>query len=182
MEPLNIDEAKEHLHVRGSSQDSFIDSLIVVSRKQIERYLNRALITQQWSVFYDCWKAYMTIPLGSLQSVDSVEYYNNAGSRVTLSEATHYWVSETSDPAYILKKYGATYPELQAERPDAVKITFTCGYGDKQEDVPEDIRHAMKLLITDYFENRSDVVVGTTAVRIPRFVTDLIHTYKLYHF
>jgi len=156
--------------------------MIATARKQIERYLSRALITQEWEVYYDCWNTKMMIPFGQLQNVDSVQYYDSNGSFTTLPEASHYWVSNTSDPGFIQKRYDAVFPELQPGRPDAIRITFTCGYGDDPEDVPENIRHAMKLLITDYFEHRGEVVVGTAATRIPQFISNLIHTYRLYQF
>lgn len=123
----------------------------------------------------------MMIPFGSLQQVDAVKYYNGEGSETTL-DASQYWVVNSTDPGFIKGKYDTVFPQLQEGRPDAIEIDFTCGFGDEASDVPEEIRHAMKLLVAKYFENREDVVIGTNVARIPGYLTDLIHSYKLYAF
>jgi uncharacterized phiE125 gp8 family phage protein len=183
VEPITTAEAKSHLNVSGTSKDAYIDSLIVTARGQIERYLNRALITQSWKVYYDCWQKELLIPFGSLSTLTSVKYYDIDGNLQTLS-TDYYWVLSTTDPARIIRKYDATYPELQYGRPDAIEIAFTAGYGATSSAIPGEIKHAMKLLITNLYENKGDIVIGPghTVGKIPSFVTDLIHSYKLYNF
>jgi uncharacterized phiE125 gp8 family phage protein len=189
VEPITTAEAKTHLNVSGTSKDDYIDTLIVTARRQIERYLNRALINQSWKVYYDCWKHELLIPFGKLQIADDtpgptspvVKYYNTEGTLTTLTESDYYWVITTTEPGRIVRKYDATYPQLQDGRPDAIEIAFTAGYGVAGSDVPDDIKHAMKLLITNYYEHRGDIVIGQVN-KIPSYVTDLIHSYKLYQF
>jgi uncharacterized phiE125 gp8 family phage protein len=191
VEPITTAEAKTHLNVSGTSKDTYIDTLIVAARNQIERYLHRALISQRWKVYYDCWQREMLIPFGKLQVVGAspgpaspiVSYYNDAGASTVLTENDYYWVVTTTDPGRIVQKYNTTYPELQDGRPDAIEIAFTAGYGAAASAIPGDIKHAMKLLITNYFEHRGEVVVGErAAMKIPSYITDLIHSYKLYEF
>jgi hypothetical protein len=43
---------------------------------------------------------------------------------------------------------------------DAVVITFTCGYGGA-EDVPLQVKQAMYLLISHWYENRLPINIGT---------------------
>lgn len=196
IEPLSLEDAKTHLNVSGTSKDTYIEGLIKTARRQVERYLNRVLITQSWKVYYDCWQHELLIPFGNLQiatysvgppevlASPVVKYRNLEGTLTTLTESDFYWVVTNTDPARIVRKYDATYPELQYGRPDAIEIAFTAGYGATSAAIPDEIKHAMKLLITNYYENRGDVVVGPgyTVGKIPSFVTDLIHSYKLYEF
>ena len=192
IEPITNTEAKAHLNISGTSKDTFVDSLITAARRQVERYLNRALITQSWKVYYDCWKHELLIPFGNLQIVGAspgpaspvVKYYNIDGTLATLTESDYYWVVTTTDPGRIVRKYDVTYPELQYGRPDAIEIAFTAGYGVTSAAIPGEIKHAIKLLIANYYENRGDIVMGpgVTVNRIPSYITDLIHSYKLYEF
>lgn len=191
VEPLSVEEGKAHLNLSGSSKDIYVNGLIATARGQIERYLNRALITQSWKVYYDCWRNELRIPFGNLQIAGAdpgpaspvVKYYNTDGTLTTLTESDFYWVVNTTDPASIVRKYDATYPELQYGRPDAIEIAFTAGYGSAASAVPGEIKHAMKLLITNYYEHRGDVVIGGQGVsKIPSYIADLIHSYKLYEF
>ena len=48
-EPLTLTEAKEHLRVDGTDEDTLITSIITVARKLCENYTNRAFITQTWT-------------------------------------------------------------------------------------------------------------------------------------
>jgi uncharacterized phiE125 gp8 family phage protein len=161
-----------------------------LAQAQIERYLNRALITQSWKVYHDCWKHELLIPFGRLQIAGAspgpaspvVKYYDINGSQQTLTESGYYWVVTTTDPARIVRKYDATYPELQYGRPDAIEIAFTAGFGSAATAIPDEIKHAMKLLITNYYEHRGDVVISQSVGKIPSYITDLIHSYKLYDF
>lgn len=180
LEPLEVEEANEHLHVSG--QDEYVTSLIKVARKSIERYLQRTLITTTYIAYADKWEGEFKLPFPKLQSVETVKYYNSNGTLTTLTEDDYYWVVTSGEPGIIKRKYDVVYPELNLGMPDAIEIEYTAGYGDEAETVPEDIRHAMKLLIGNYYEQRSDIVVGSTASRIPNYITDLIHSYKIYKF
>lgn len=110
-----------------------------------------------------------------------VKYYNTDGVLTDLNESDYYWVVNNGEPAKLVRKYDVNYPELQYGRPDSIEVTFQCGYG-VAADVPEDIKHGIKLLIGNYHANREDVVIGHTVTKIPSHITDLIHSYKLYEF
>lgn len=183
VEPVSLAEAKGHLNASGSSKDDYITSLTLASRVAIERYLNRALITQEWKVFYDRWCEELQIPFPPLQSIETVKFFDTNGVEQTLTQGDYLWVVKTAEPGRVLRKYGAVYPELQMGRPDAIEIAFTAGYGDEATDVPEPIKVGIKLMLAAYYEHRSDVVVGPQSVnKIPSHVTDMIHPYRIYNF
>jgi uncharacterized phiE125 gp8 family phage protein len=181
-EPITLAEAKTHLNVSGSHDDTYITGLVAAARRAVERYLNRVLITQEWKVYYSNWCNELAVPFGKLQSIETVKYYNTDGMLTTLNANTFYWVVTTSEPGKIVRKYDANFPELQYGRPDSIEIAFTCGFGDEATDVPDDIKHGIKLLIANYYEHRGDVVIGAVANKIPTHVSDLLHSYKLYEF
>jgi uncharacterized phiE125 gp8 family phage protein len=193
VELLTLDEAKEHLRFRSDSKNAEITRMIKTMRQSIERYLKRALITQEWKVYYNQWNCELIIPFGNLQlraaSVDPVvelrplvKYYDTDGTLTTLDQDDYYWVDNKTDPAKIIQKYDVTYPELQYGRPNAIEITFLCGYGAAATAVPEDIIHALKVMLTNYFENPGSVVVGNVVNEIPGHVKNLLHDYRLYQF
>ncbi|MEB3210271.1 MAG: hypothetical protein VKL39_02905 [Leptolyngbyaceae bacterium] len=177
-EPVSLTEAQTHLRISGEAD--YVNSLITSARVQVERYLNRALITQTWDVYYSFWSYDMRLPYAPVQSVTSVKYFDLDGNEQTLSSSL-YWTVTSADPAAIVRKYETTWPELQYGRPDAIVIRIVCGYGAASA-VPEPIKHAIKLLMTDMYENRGTQVIGTSATKIPNYITDLIHSYKIYEF
>jgi uncharacterized phiE125 gp8 family phage protein len=175
--PVPVSEVKDHLNISSSTRDNYIQGLVKTATSSTERFLNRKLMTQTWVVYYDNFCDVMRIPFGTLQSITHVKYYDLDGELQTLDPA-NYWVVKETDPGYIKRGYDVTYPEVQYGRPNAVEIQFVCGYGSSA-DVPEDIKHAIKLLVTDYYENRGTVVLGNVS-KIPSYLIDLIHSYKLY--
>ncbi len=182
-EPIDLTEARLHLKLSSTAEDSLITGFIKTARQIIERYLNRALITQTWELYMDCWEPIIEIPFGNLSSNGfKIEYRDATGTLVTL-QSDQYWVVTTADPGYVKRAYTTVFPVLQLGRPDAIKITFTCGYGSAAN-VPQPIKDAMKLWIGDLYENRGTVAIGPglTIGKIPNYIQDLIHSYKLYEF
>lgn len=182
VEPVSTDDAKTHLKVSGSSEDSYIASLVKTARKSVERYLNRALITQTWKAYYDEWEDVMSLGKAPVQSVTHVKYYDYTASLTTLLASAYYYGDTISEPGKVVRRYDAVYPETETNRPNAIEIQFVAGYGDASTDVPEDIIHAVKLLVTDLYDNRGEIVVGTNVVRIPGHIQNLLHSYRLYDF
>lgn len=181
---LTLEEVKTHLHVSGTLEDDYLMSLNKACESAIARYLNRTLLTTSYEVFTDRWCKSFDLPFPKLQSVESIKYFDINGEEQTLDEATYYWVVTASDPGKVVQKYDASYPELQYGRPDSIKFSITCGYGDDATHIPEQIKHAIKLLITNYYEHRGDIVVGSASAAniIPMHVSRLIHDLRIYQF
>jgi uncharacterized phiE125 gp8 family phage protein len=172
-EPVTLEEVKSHLRITNEDEDDYISALIVTARKSIERYLNRALMTQTYDYYLENWKDVIRLPFPPLVSVTSVTYNGN----LTLSTSV-YDVVNYDDPGYIKRKYETSWPTLDV-RPDAVVIRYVCGYGDAQ-DVPEDIRHAILLTCGDLYAHRETILTDTRVFILRKYLTDLIHSYKIY--
>ena len=125
--------------------------------------------------------------MAPLLAVTSVKYYNLNGTLTTLS-ASNYWVNTVAEPGEVQFVYDFTPPELQCGRSNAIEIEFTAGYAasgtdaEKKAAVPDPIKHAMKILMTDMHEHRGQFVIGNQASKIPDFVKNLLHPYRLYNF
>ena len=67
-EPVSASEAKAHLRVTGSGDDTYIGALITAARQLAEQKCNRALITQTWDLVLDAWPCdgVVQIPLGGV--------------------------------------------------------------------------------------------------------------------
>lgn len=176
-EPLDTTEVQQHLRVSGQAQE--LTRMIKTARGILERYLKRALITQTWDAYYPDW-CDLLLPYPPLTATAPVVYYRDLdGNEQTLSSSL-YHISKT-EPVEITRKNNVSWPDLEYGNPNPVRIRVVVGYGDTGASVPEEIKHAMKLIITDLYENRGTVVLGSVA-RIPNYITDLIHSYKIYQF
>jgi uncharacterized phiE125 gp8 family phage protein len=180
-EPISFDEAKDHLNLTSQTKDNYVDSLIKVARRMVERYLQRALITQTWDLYLPDWRDCIDLHYPPLISITSVVYKNLLGADTTLTHGNYMHVVTADTPGKLIRKYGVTFPQVEYGNPDAIKIRYVAGYGSS-ESVPEDIKHAMKLILTDLYEHRGTVVIGNIAHKIPNHIADLIHSYKVYRF
>jgi len=188
-QPIDVLDVKDQLRLDYDydTEDTFLDRLVAAATKRIEGLTGRKLITQTWQAFWDAWPAKadgFEVPFGQLQSVTHVQYTDTDDSATTWN-ASQYEVDTYGDPGRIKLAYGCSYPTATLQVVNPIEVQFVCGYGLSEEDVPEDLRHAMKLLIGHWFENREGALgmPGLTAfVEIPEGVHDLIRDYVIWGF
>lgn len=169
-EPVSSAEAKEQLRELSTDHDTEIASLIKQARQQFERDTSRALITQTWKMFVDTWPAEgraFNLPLAPLASVTTIQYRDAAGALQTWA-TTEYVVDADSEPGRIVLATSKSFPALETDRPNAVIVTFVCGYGAAASNVPEMMRRAVLLLVEHYYDRGINETVYEAYQRISR--------------
>jgi uncharacterized phiE125 gp8 family phage protein len=154
--PVSLAEAKTHLRVLHSADDTYIGTLISAATEHLEGrggILGRALVTQtlEWRfcAFPAC--GAIKLPLPPLQSVTSVKYIDTAGIEQTMS-ASDYVVDAETLVGQVRLAYGKIWPATRDEE-NAVRIVFVAGYGAASE-VPVPLKQAILLLIGHFYVNR----------------------------
>lgn len=111
IEPVTLAEAKAHLRVDGSAEDTLILSLIVTSRLHIEAALGLALVTQSWSYFLDAWPARseVALPVRPVQSIAAVKLYA-ADESVTTVPADTYLLDGAGSPPRLVRRASLAWP------------------------------------------------------------------------
>jgi uncharacterized phiE125 gp8 family phage protein len=156
VEPVSLADAKAHLKIDTTDDDALIARVIAAARARAEWHTGRALVTQSWTLWLDCWPLAGTIeiPLPPLQSVTAVTTYARDDSAAVLSAAL-YTVDAASAPARLALKPGAAPPtDLRAI--NGIGIAFTAGYGDSADDVPALLTQAILSLVAFLYENRGE--------------------------
>jgi len=180
-EPISTADAKLHLRVDVSDDDDYIDALVSAARKRLEQEAGVALITQTLEMHLDAFPAdggAITVLRPPLQDVSSITYIDSNGDEQTWS-SDDYRVDTKSWPGRITPAYNEVYPTTR-EITGAVTITFLAGYGAAGSAVPQDLIHALKMLIGHWYENREDVITGTITSKVPKAFDWLIAPYKVY--
>lgn len=178
-EPVSVSEAKAHLRISSSNDDTYIGTLITVSRQAAELYTGRVFITQTWKMFLDEWpnspskewwggvrvgvitdftrENKIELPLPPLQSVTHIKTYSDEDSATTLN-SSNYYVSTYSglSASYgsITLRNGSTWPSY-TRCSDGIEIQFVAGYGNAS-DVPEQIKQGILDEIAFRYEHRGD--------------------------
>ena len=167
-EPLSLGEAKDHLRVTSTGEDSLIGRLIVTARQSVERRLGRALPTQTYDYFLDAFPRgdAIEVPRPPLQSVTSVKYTPDGGVETTFASAD-YLVDTTGHPGRIVLGVSEAWPSDQLQAINGLVVRFVAGYGNTPTDIPEPIRQAVLIYLATLFEHREAVVAGTTVSPLP---------------
>ena len=168
VEPITLSEAKNHLRVLSDDDDQLIRSYIKAATEYCEQQVpgGRAFSQQTWK-----WKlhnfpaASFELPRPPLQSVSHVKYYATSSSTglTTLSSTAYLVHKATRLPGQIeLHPNKGSWPTV-ADRADAVQVTFVAGSSGS---VDEQAKHAIKLLVSHYYDDRNAVLVGTVSKEI----------------
>lgn len=166
-EPVTLVEAKLHLRVDGTDDDTLITSLIVAARQYVEAACERALMPQVWTERRSGFPAVpchlhplraptldqLTILLagGVVRAIDSVKYVDATGTLQTVDPAT-YVADLTAEPAQLAPLTPTQWPAAR-EQPGAVQIQYQVGYTDA-DSVPAALRAAVLLVVGDLYANR----------------------------
>lgn len=157
VEPVTLTEAKAHLRVDTSDDDTYITSLIKAAREWVEQYLDRSLVHTQWAMRVDTFPWEFELPRPPMATAGTttavtVSYTLDTGSTTTLS-ASEYRVDREATPGAIRPVYGGTWPGHRSDE-NAVTVTWWGGYGASGSDVPQAIKNAMLLYINELYEKR----------------------------
>lgn len=130
-EPLSTSEAKEHLRIDSAitAEDDLIGSLITSAREWCEGYESSSYITRTYKAYLDDFTNYIILPHGYLIYVDSIQYYDSAGTLQTLDMSV-YTVDTDSLPPRIYLAYNQSWPSTY-DISKAVIITYTVGVAAK---------------------------------------------------
>lgn len=166
-EPITVAEAKSHLRVTTSTDDTLIGLQLVAARLLAEEFLQRRMITQTWELYLDSFPCgrEISMPYPPLISVQSVNYKDPVSGDYVAWDSANYLVDNKSEPGRIaMAPSVSAWPQIQLNSINAVKIAFTCGYADAAA-VPRNIVGAIKLYLGDLNENREDSIVGTIVAK-----------------
>lgn len=190
---LEDEKVYDHLRVEttGSPPAPVDASYILLLRDDAQSMLDgysgilgRALITQTWELYLDQFPrvdrlnddARITLPLPPLQSVDEITYTDGDGATQTLA-SSKYTVGENGDgDAFIVPAYDESWPSTRAV-PNAVKVTFSAGFGDAATDVPAAIRIAG----LEAIRARYDALVDKDMKAVQAVIDQAVAAYGVVH-
>jgi uncharacterized phiE125 gp8 family phage protein len=155
-EPVTIAEAKAQLSIGASddSHDTELASMIAAAREEWERDTSIALITRTLEHRLPKFLDAVILSVRPAIAISSVTYVDATGTTQTVASSNYYL---DSDEVRFLDTFVA--PTTQ-ERSEAVKITYTAGYGSDSRACPELDRMAIKLSLANRFEDRDMIAAS----------------------
>jgi uncharacterized phiE125 gp8 family phage protein len=176
VEPWTVAEAKDFLRVEHSDDDTIIAALIAAARGHVEALTRRALLTQSWRFVLDAWPANgrIVLRMGPLRSVIAARVYdiaNHASSIDLESFVVEPAADVIASPCWALPVPG----RLTA----GIELDLQFGYGASAADVPDPLRHAVRMLVAHWYENRGLAAVGSSVAALPAGIEALVAPYRV---
>jgi len=175
---LAAEEAKVYLKVDNDVENEVIAALITTARLNVERVTRRVLLEQHWRCYRDKLPENKLIELGvgPVRTIIQAVYYDADGQQEVIS-ANEYVIDVSSIPARV--KFNLKAPHSNVRPINGYEIDFVAGYGTTTLDVPHDLRHAILMLISHWYENRSAVIADMSGSTTPQGVNELLQPYRV---
>lgn len=160
-EPIDIGFIRSWCRVDVPDDDQKLLSLIKGARIRYENESGRALVTQSHDVYWQCFGHCLTLPWGSLQSVDVFEWqpasgalqsWTVSGSDLLDGSTVMAHVDTASEPGRIRLASGKYWPTATLKTVNPIHARITVGYGAAAA-VPEDIKLAIAALAYHLYYN-----------------------------
>jgi len=175
IEPVSLDEARAQLSLyEDQSFDLLIARLIAAARASAEAATGMRCMTQTVRLELDEFPDDGTaIDLGCypVASITSVKYDDSNGVEQTLVGGSDYWPSLSG--MYPLLAPIDGWPDTYDGKPASVRIVMVVG-NTSASNVPQDVRHAILLRMTEMFERRGEAVEAVSVAETPLSMRGLL--------
>jgi hypothetical protein len=173
-EAVTVAEIKAHARIFTSADDTYLATLVISARQQVEADLNCAVVGQAYKLHLEYWydpRYYwelldrygygwwypanaiypkLVLPIQPVQAVQSITYTDGALAPQTLDPAL-YVLKTFKDPPHIMLLNNGNMPAV-APFTDIV-VNFTTGYATANA-IPSLIKHATMFLAAHWYEHR----------------------------
>ncbi len=188
VEPVTLDDLRDHLRISHTDEDDHLERLITEARQEIEDTTGIAFITQSWTATMDEWppgaeewwdgtreahvnsiykgRRYRTVELGRypLISVTSCTVYDEDDNSSAVTIATTFDIDTSTLRGRLSLQVGATWPvALRSNK--AIEIVYSAGYGATAVNVPAPLKRAVRQMAAYMYEHRGDCGPGDAYVQ-----------------
>jgi uncharacterized phiE125 gp8 family phage protein len=182
VEPVTLSEAKAHMRVDTSDDDTYIGTLITAARQWAEEYLDRSLVNTQWTMRLDSFPYEIELPRPPIASSGTITAvtltYTLADESTATLSAAEYRVDRSSTPGVVRQLRSGSWP-ANLDDYNAVSVTWWGGYGSTGSSVPAVIRHAILMLCSHWYETRGATLsTGAVPQDVPFGVRSLLDSVR----
>ena len=203
-EPVTLAEAKLHLRVDLTEDDTLINRLIKAARLKLEDYAGIKFIYQDWRVIMDgfpyaksneWWDGTrdtavtelrgpckdITLPIGPVSEVLAFNTYDDA-NQVYATSPTIYALDKYANRGRLSLRLGQIWPTTILRGNSGIEIDVRAGIAPNAAALPDDIKQAVLLTVGKFYENRGDDTsgefFGVSGFTIPNTALVLLEGYR----
>jgi uncharacterized phiE125 gp8 family phage protein len=157
LNPVPLDEFAAHLRLAqgfadGAAEDGLLELYLRNATSVVEAQIGKALIRRTFKLRVSSWSRAgdLVLPIGPVAEIASASFIRDAD---TIAVSVDGWcVTAGTGRQRLTGAGGGALPQI----PDGyvAELVFDAGFGDSWNDVPGDLRQAVMMLASHYFENR----------------------------
>lgn len=149
---VSLEEAKHHIRVEHTEDDTYITSLIEAAERYCEIAIDRTFMQKRLEATWDGFLPEIVLPRPPIRVVPNVviSYIDGTQNAVTLADSD--FRIETNDPSILRPPYSETWPTALADI-SSVTVSWNAGY-ESADDVPQGLKHAVLMLLGHLYERR----------------------------
>ncbi|MDW3221788.1 MAG: head-tail connector protein [Paracoccaceae bacterium] len=177
---LPVDEFKAHLRLgtsfgQDSTQDEVLSGFLRAAMAAVEARTGKILLSRPFSWSLTFWRDRdaQVLPVAPVASLTRVAMVARDGSEAEIPSG-YYWLERDSQHPR-MRSVGASLPAIP--QGGSAVLEFEAGYGTVWSDLPVDLRQAVLLLASHYYEYRHETSLSEGCM--PFGVSSLIERYKV---
>lgn len=177
--PVTNDEQKLFSKIDLPDDDAIVTSLNETATDYINDTLQKSLTNEVFELYLDAFppgSCPIVIFRTPLFSVASILYIDTDGVEQTFASSSTK-VDDKAEPAAIHLAFNKSWPATRREV-NAVKVTFTAGFGVLANTVPERYKTIVKHMFAHLYEHR-EPMKDKQWVEIPEHLNALIDKYRI---
>jgi uncharacterized phiE125 gp8 family phage protein len=172
---VSLDEVKANMRISGNRQDAALEAWIRGITRNAEKLMRRSLMQQDWKQIIPGFAPEILLAFPPVVSVNQVKFYDRDNVLQLLDPASYRVVGDQLLPAA-----GAGWPTTY-NRPDAVEIMTTCGYGADATSTPSDIKLYLLAKVAEMFEPDAGNFPPTVGKPYKTsFIDSMLDDYRVY--
>ncbi len=178
---VTVAEIKSHLRIDTSDEDTLLGLYIDAATEMAENYCGRHFITHEYKLYFNevMPKASLIFPDCTLfvqtgENDHHPVYYIDANGTTQHSDAAY--IDAYSNPSIVYLSSAFTTVSLKEDAANVFWFHFKTGIADDATGVPQAIKQAIKLIVSDMYYFRED-----RKRSFPMASEILLQPYKCYH-
>jgi uncharacterized phiE125 gp8 family phage protein len=147
IEPITLNLLKSHLRIDFTNEDIILTHYVKSARQMVENYTNLILMQRNFEYTTNIIDkdGYITLPISPVQTVLQLQIKDSSNNYITLDPENYTLSNNKIIPFNML---------ILSNLPDAIKVTFTAGFGNTEESIPPQLSHAVLLVASLFYEHR----------------------------
>lgn len=156
------------------AEDTYLQQVLAAAVSSVEDWTGKALLTRSFGWTLTAWKDnhVQTLPIAPVNAISRVVLVDADGTETNADANLYRLAADTHVPK--LSAQGVCLPSVPTN--GAVRIEMSAGFGPSWEDLPPSLAHAVIVLATTFYEQRS-----ATAARgqiMPYSVSTLLQPWR----